>query len=100
MEKCESPQRLLVVTKHANASDEQVIETMLTAEGNQTILVWEEREGYLRTSSPPTEPGCRFMSKILLPTWPATSAATPRPGSTNSSLLIESWPPKSASAAR
>lgn len=31
------------MTKHANASDEQVIETMLTAEGNQTILAWEER---------------------------------------------------------
>ena len=31
------------MTKHANASDEQVIEAALTADGDQTILVWEER---------------------------------------------------------
>ncbi len=43
VEVCEPPQRLLVVTKHANASEEQVIEAALTADGDQTILVWEER---------------------------------------------------------
>jgi uncharacterized protein YndB with AHSA1/START domain len=43
VEACEPPQRLLVVTKHANASEEQVIEAALTADGDRTILVWEER---------------------------------------------------------
>jgi uncharacterized protein YndB with AHSA1/START domain len=43
VEACEPPQRLLVVTKHANASEEQAIEATLTADSDQTILVWEER---------------------------------------------------------
>jgi uncharacterized protein YndB with AHSA1/START domain len=40
---CEPPQRLLVRTKHANAPDEGVIEVTLTADGDQTIVVWEAR---------------------------------------------------------
>jgi hypothetical protein len=32
-----------VATKHHSQSDEQVIEAMLAADGDQTILVWEER---------------------------------------------------------
>jgi len=40
---CEPPQRLRVVTSHANASEEQVIEVTLTADGEKTILIWEER---------------------------------------------------------
>ncbi len=43
VEVCEPLQRLLVLTKHANASEEQSIEATLTADGDQTILVWEER---------------------------------------------------------
>src|SRR5580700_3220580 len=43
VETCQPPQRLLVVTKHHNQPDEQVVEAMLTADGDQTILVWEER---------------------------------------------------------
>lgn len=43
VEVCEPPQRLLVVTRQPNASEEQSIEAALTAEGEQTILVWEER---------------------------------------------------------
>jgi uncharacterized protein YndB with AHSA1/START domain len=43
IEACEPPQRLLVLTKQANKHDEQVIETTLTADSNETILVWEER---------------------------------------------------------
>ena len=43
VEACEPPARLLVVTKHHGQQDEQVIEAMLTADGDQTILVWEER---------------------------------------------------------
>jgi uncharacterized protein YndB with AHSA1/START domain len=43
VEVCEPPQRLLVSTKHVGESDELVIEATLTADGDQTILVVEER---------------------------------------------------------
>src|SRR5690348_1991896 len=43
VEACEPPVRLLVVTKHHRQTDEQVIEATLAADGDQTILVWEER---------------------------------------------------------
>ena len=42
MEECEPPQRLLL-TMALGQPDEDVIEATLTAEGGQTILVWEER---------------------------------------------------------
>jgi uncharacterized protein YndB with AHSA1/START domain len=40
---CEPPQHLLVLTEQPGQSDEHVIEVTLTADGGQTILVWEER---------------------------------------------------------
>jgi uncharacterized protein YndB with AHSA1/START domain len=43
VEACEPTQRLLVLTKHAGKSDEHVIEATLTADGDETILVWEAR---------------------------------------------------------
>ena len=50
MEACEPPQRLLVLTKEAGEPDEEAgepdehaIEATLTADGDQTILVIEER---------------------------------------------------------
>jgi uncharacterized protein YndB with AHSA1/START domain len=43
VEACEPPQRLLVHIKDADEPDEQAIEVVLTADGDQTILVWEER---------------------------------------------------------
>jgi uncharacterized protein YndB with AHSA1/START domain len=46
VEACEPPQRLLLLTKDADApaeQDEGVIEVTLSADGDQTILVWEER---------------------------------------------------------
>ncbi len=44
VEACEPPQRLLVRIKdEPDEPDEQDIEVMLTAEGDQTIVVWEER---------------------------------------------------------
>ena len=43
VEACEPPQRLLVRIKDADGPDEQVIEAILTADGDQTIVVWEER---------------------------------------------------------
>ena len=43
VEACEPPRRLLVLTKRPGQRDEQVIEATLTTDGDQTILVWEER---------------------------------------------------------
>ena len=43
MEACEPPQRLLVRIKDADEPDENHIEATLTADGDQTIVVWEER---------------------------------------------------------
>ena len=43
VEACEPPQRLLVRIKDADESDENVIEVTLTADGDQTGVVWEER---------------------------------------------------------
>lgn len=38
-----APRRLLLLTKRPGQRDEQVIEATLAADGDQTILVWEER---------------------------------------------------------
>jgi uncharacterized protein YndB with AHSA1/START domain len=43
VEACEPPRRLLVITKHADASDEQEIEITLAGDADRTTLVWEER---------------------------------------------------------
>jgi uncharacterized protein YndB with AHSA1/START domain len=46
VEACEAPRRLLVTTrhlKHLDDPDEGVIEVTLAVDGDQTILVWEER---------------------------------------------------------
>ncbi len=46
VEACEPPQRLLVLTRGADEPDkpyENAIEVTLTVDGDQTILVWEER---------------------------------------------------------
>jgi uncharacterized protein YndB with AHSA1/START domain len=43
VEACEPPRRLLVVTKDAEEPDEHAIEATLTPDGDQTIVVWEER---------------------------------------------------------
>jgi uncharacterized protein YndB with AHSA1/START domain len=43
VEACEPPQRLLVRMKDADDPDENVIEAILTADADQTIVVWEER---------------------------------------------------------
>jgi uncharacterized protein YndB with AHSA1/START domain len=46
VEACEPPQRLLVLTRDADEPDnpdEHAIEATLTVDGDQTILVWEER---------------------------------------------------------
>ena len=43
VEACEPPRRLLLLTKGLDEPDEQVMEATLAADGDQTILVWEER---------------------------------------------------------
>ncbi len=43
VEACEPPRRLLLLTKDADESDEHAIEATLTADGDRTILVIEER---------------------------------------------------------
>jgi uncharacterized protein YndB with AHSA1/START domain len=40
---CEPPRHLLVMTRHARQTEEHAVEATLTAEGDQTILVLEER---------------------------------------------------------
>ena len=43
VEACEPPRRLLLLTRQPGQVDEHVMEVTLTADGDQTILVWEER---------------------------------------------------------
>jgi len=43
VEACEPPQRLLVSIEDADEADGQDIEVTLTADGDQTIVAWEER---------------------------------------------------------
>jgi uncharacterized protein YndB with AHSA1/START domain len=52
VEACEPPQRLLVRIKDADEPDENDIEAILTADGDQTIVVWEERGMPLDLLSP------------------------------------------------
>jgi uncharacterized protein YndB with AHSA1/START domain len=40
---CEPPRHLLVMTKHIRQADEQAVEATLTADGDHTILILEER---------------------------------------------------------
>ncbi len=69
VEVCEPPQRLLFLTKSEGEPD-GVFEVTLTADGDHTILVVEDR-GVTWTTSPPTGPETRSMSK----TSPAVNAA-------------------------
>jgi uncharacterized protein YndB with AHSA1/START domain len=43
VEACEAPRRLLVLTTQPTQVDQHFIEATLTADGDQTLLVWEER---------------------------------------------------------
>jgi uncharacterized protein YndB with AHSA1/START domain len=43
VEACEPPRRLLVLTMQPGKPQEHFIEATLTADGDQTILAWEER---------------------------------------------------------
>ena len=98
VEACEPPRRLLLLTMHPGQLDEHFIEVTLAADGDQTILVWEDG-ACPWTSSLPTGRGSRSMSKISPPTSPGVSAARPTPGGPSSSLPIRNWRPSSASPA-
>jgi uncharacterized protein YndB with AHSA1/START domain len=52
VEVCEPPRRLLVRTVEKDKSQEQFIEATLTADGDQTIFVWEERGMPVRLLAP------------------------------------------------
>jgi uncharacterized protein YndB with AHSA1/START domain len=52
VEACEPPRRLLVRTVDKGKSDVQFIEATLTADGDQTIFVWEERGMPVRLLAP------------------------------------------------
>jgi uncharacterized protein YndB with AHSA1/START domain len=43
VEACEAPRRLLLLAREPDQADEQSIEVTLTADGDQTTVVWEER---------------------------------------------------------
>jgi uncharacterized protein YndB with AHSA1/START domain len=43
VEACQPPRRLLLLTTNPGRPDEYFMEATLTADGDQTILVWEER---------------------------------------------------------
>jgi uncharacterized protein YndB with AHSA1/START domain len=43
VEACEAPQRLMVTVQDAEEPGEGVIEVTLAADGDQTVVVWEER---------------------------------------------------------
>jgi uncharacterized protein YndB with AHSA1/START domain len=43
VEVCEPPRHLLVMTKHVRQADEHAVEATLTADGDHTILILEER---------------------------------------------------------
>src|SRR5450631_959493 len=44
VEACEPPRRLLLLTEHPRQTGEHFMEVTLAADGEQTILVWEERD--------------------------------------------------------
>jgi hypothetical protein len=96
VEACDPPRRLLLLTTQPGQPDEHAIEVTLAADGDQTILAWEERGmplDHLATYGR----GSRSTSKISAPTSPGVSGATPRRGGTSSCLPIRTWRPTSAS---
>ena len=83
VEACEPPWRLLLPMRDADPQPgqpgETVIEATLTANGDRTILVLEER-GMPLDLLAAYGAGCRSMSRISPRTSPGVSAATPRHG--------------------
>ena len=98
VEACEPPRRLLVRTVDKGKSREQFIEATLTADGDQTIFVWEERGMPVRLLAP-YGAGFRLRSKTWAPTSPGDRATiSGRAGASstrpmrNSRARSGSWP--------
>jgi uncharacterized protein YndB with AHSA1/START domain len=75
VEACEPPRRLLVSTWQEGETHDHFIEATLTADGGQTVLVWEERG---RSSSPPTRSWERIRACRPEPGSPGCKTAPPR----------------------
>ena len=91
VEACEPPQRLLVRIKDADEPDENVIEAMLSADADETIVVWEERGMPLDLLSA-YGAGVQIHVEDSPTTSPGVSAATtPRRGGTSSTLPTRTW---------
>ena len=100
VEACEPARRLLVLTRDADEPNEDSNEVTLTADGDQTILVVEQR-GLTWTYSLPIRRGYRST----LRTWSLVSlgvsvAKWQRLGGTSSFPPIKRWPPTSARETR
>ena len=96
---CEPPRRLLVVTRASGKQDEQVIEATLAADGDQTILIIEER-GFPLSQLADHGAGWQVTSKTSPPTSAGVSAATSRRAGTNSSPPTRPRRPAPASQGR
>jgi uncharacterized protein YndB with AHSA1/START domain len=90
VEACERPQRLLVRTNQPGKPDEQVIEVTLTADGDETILVWEER-GMPLDLRAAYGAGVQVHVEDLAACMAGANAAMRTPGSMSSSLPTRSW---------
>ena len=98
VEVCEPPQRLLLSTKSTDEPD-GVIEVTLTPDGDQTLLVIEDR-GVPLDQIAAYGAGDQIHVEISLPTWPGANAATRGRGGKNFTPPTRTWQPTSASETR
>jgi uncharacterized protein YndB with AHSA1/START domain len=92
VEACEAPRRLLL-HREPDQPDEQAIEITLTADGDQTVVVWEACRWPI---SPVTGPGSRSTSRTSPPIWRDAGAATQVRGWASCFPLMSPWPRRSA----
>ena len=98
VEACEPPRRLLLLTMQPGQPDEQVIEVTLAADGDQTILAWEERGmplDYLAAYGA----GIQVHVEDLAAHLSGRERCDAARGGMSSSLPIKTWRPTSASTA-
>ena len=95
VEACEPPRRLLV-TMDLDEPDEDVIEATLEADGDQTILVWEER-GMPLDMLAAYGAGVQIHVEDLAAYVAGRERCDAAAGSTSCSLPINSWPSTPAS---
>ena len=85
VEACEPPRRLLVMGREPDQPEEQAVEVTLTADGNQTTVVWEER-GMPVAYMAGYGAGIQVHVEDLAATSPGGSAATLKRGWLSCSL--------------